>query len=167
MFIEPSGKISMVCMGDQIKADTPFQCWGLSVPQSSVEPEDLNNICNKIAEACKARGVIGYFSVDFVTFIDAKTMEQCIWAVDLDLCYSDTAAMSSLMHFVTNATLDTQQHTLDITPPKREEKKQRRLRFKKVEDDEVSLSNRHLLKLLKKNVQLQYIIYTIKRGLCL
>jgi hypothetical protein len=29
------------------------------------------------------------------------------------------------------------------------------------------LSNRHLLKLLKKNVQLQYIIYTIKRGLCL
>ncbi|XP_064651541.1 IQ domain-containing protein H-like isoform X2 [Lineus longissimus] len=142
MFIEPSGKITMVSMGDQIKAETPYQCWGLSVPQSSVEPADLNKICNQVAEACKARGVVGYFSVDFVTFIDAKTMEQAIWAVDLDLCYSDTAAMTSLMHFVTNATLDPLQHTLDIPPPIKEEKRQRKLRFKKVEEDEPPVTSR-------------------------
>ena len=61
-------------MGDQIHAETPFSCWGLSMPQSSVEPDQLNDACFKIAEACKARGVIGFFAVDFVTFIHPKTV---------------------------------------------------------------------------------------------
>ena len=74
MLIEPNGKIGVVCAGDQIHADSQFSCWGMSVPQSSVEPEDLNEACHKIGEACKARGVVGYFSVDFVTFIHPKSV---------------------------------------------------------------------------------------------
>lgn len=46
------------------------------MPQSSVEPDVLNAACKKVAEACKSRGIIGYLSVDFVTFIDSKTVSN-------------------------------------------------------------------------------------------
>lgn len=75
MLIEPDGVISMVSSGDQIHADSPFSCQGLSVPQSSVEPADLNAICERVAEACRTRGVVGHFSIDFVTFINPKTVD--------------------------------------------------------------------------------------------
>lgn len=74
MMIEPNGEISMVCCGDQLHAETPFASWGVSVPQASVEPCILNDICKRIATACKSRGVMGYFCVDFVTFIDSQTV---------------------------------------------------------------------------------------------
>ena len=74
MLIEPNGKYSIQCCGDQIHAESPFSCWGMSVPQSSVEPDVMNTACSKVAEACKTRGILGYLSVDFVTFIDPKTV---------------------------------------------------------------------------------------------
>lgn len=76
MLIEPTGRANVLCMGDQIHAETPFSCWGVSMPQSSVEPDVLNAACKKVAEACKSRGIIGYLSVDFVTFIDSKTVSH-------------------------------------------------------------------------------------------
>lgn len=48
------------------------------MPQSSVEPDVLNAACKKVAEACKSRGIIGYLSVDFVTFIDSKTVSNSL-----------------------------------------------------------------------------------------
>lgn len=74
MLIEPTGKFNIVCLGDQIHADTPFSCWGVSIPQSSIEPDDLNVACKRVAEACKSRGILGHFCVDFITFIDPKTV---------------------------------------------------------------------------------------------
>lgn len=74
MLIEPNGTVSIVSLGDQIHAESLLSCWGLSVPQASVEPEQLNASCYKIAEACKARGVVGYFTIDFVTFIHPKSV---------------------------------------------------------------------------------------------
>ncbi|KAI8480076.1 hypothetical protein Bbelb_421660, partial [Branchiostoma belcheri] len=106
MVIEPTGKIRMVANGDQIKAEGPFVSWGLSVPQSSVEPQVLNECCMRIGESCRTRGVLGYFSVDFVTFIDPKTMEQVLWATDLNLSYGDSTGMRELMLYVTSGTFD-------------------------------------------------------------
>lgn len=74
MLIEPDGHTSIVSCGDQIHAGTPYACWGLSVPQSSVDPSQLTRACYKIADSCKHRGVMGYFAVDFVTFIDPTTV---------------------------------------------------------------------------------------------
>ena len=74
MLIEPNGNIGLVSAGDQIHADSQFSCWGMSVPQSSVEPEELNDACHRIAESCRSRGVVGYFSIDFVTFIHPRSV---------------------------------------------------------------------------------------------
>ncbi|XP_013393394.1 IQ domain-containing protein H isoform X2 [Lingula anatina] len=125
MLLEPNGKISIVSLGDQIHAETPYKCWGLSVPQSSVEPAQLNDACMRIAEACKARGVVGYFTIDFVTFIDPKTDDQVLWAVDLSLSYSDSTTMNNLLQFVAGGKLDINTHIYNIPPPKKEPKKRR------------------------------------------
>lgn len=127
MFIEPDGTITMVSCGDQIHADTPYRKWGLSTPQASVEPAVLNKECVKIAEACKSRGIVGYFSIDFITYIDSKSEDQVIWATDLDLHYTDSMAMANLAHFMSNGTFNSETHMYDV-PPQKMEKKRRRLR---------------------------------------
>ncbi|XP_023962989.2 IQ domain-containing protein H isoform X3 [Chrysemys picta bellii] len=106
MLIEPMGDIRIVSSGDQIHADGPLQSSGTTVPQCSVDPAVLNSLCLKIGEACKSRGVLGYFSVDLVTFIHPQTMEQQVWVTDLDLCYSDQLAFTQIMLYVTNGNLD-------------------------------------------------------------
>ena len=76
----------MTSCGDQIHAKNPLRSFGISMPQDSIEPLVLNEACMKIGEACKARGVMGHFSIDFVTFIDQKLTQQ-LWATDLTLSY--------------------------------------------------------------------------------
>nr|XP_034987605.1 IQ domain-containing protein H [Zootoca vivipara] len=106
MLIEPTGEISMVSSGDQFHADGPLCSTGTTLPQCSVEPRVLNTLCLQIGEACRSRGVVGYFSIDFVTFIHPQTMGQQVWAIDLDLHYSDHLALTQVLLYVTNGTLD-------------------------------------------------------------
>ncbi|XP_061451893.1 IQ domain-containing protein H isoform X2 [Rhineura floridana] len=106
MLIEPAGEITVVSSGDQFHADSPLRSSGTTLPQCSVEPWVLNLLCLQIGEACKSRGVIGYFSIDFVTFIHPQTMGQQLWAIDLDLHYSDHLALTQVLLYVTNGTLD-------------------------------------------------------------
>uniref|UniRef100_A0A4W3J7B9 IQ motif containing H n=1 Tax=Callorhinchus milii TaxID=7868 RepID=A0A4W3J7B9_CALMI len=127
MLIEPTGEISMVSCGDQIHATSPLQCWGASVPQCSVNPGNLHSMCVEIARACKSRGVMGYFSVDLVTFIHPFTMQQQVWATDLDLCYSDHLAMTQLMLYITDGSLDLKANMLHVPPAFHETKTQRHM----------------------------------------
>ena len=62
--------VQLIASGDQIHAESEFSCWGLSCAQSSVDPARLNEAVNKVAGACRARGIVGYITIDFVTFID-------------------------------------------------------------------------------------------------
>ncbi|CAB4044331.1 Hypothetical predicted protein, partial [Paramuricea clavata] len=73
MLIEPDGNLSVLSTSDQIHATSAYQCWGNSVPQASVDPSLLVEKAIAIAIACRQRDIIGYISIDFVTFIDPET----------------------------------------------------------------------------------------------
>ncbi|XP_027500373.1 IQ domain-containing protein H isoform X2 [Corapipo altera] len=106
LLIEPTGEIRIVSSGDQLHAEGPFRCSGSSIPQRSVDPAVLNSLCWRIGDACRSKGVLGYFSVDFVAFTHPQTMEQQVWATDLDLCYSDQLALTQLLLYVTDGNVD-------------------------------------------------------------
>ncbi|NWR55338.1 IQCH protein, partial [Bucorvus abyssinicus] len=115
VLIEPTGEIKIVSSGDQLHADGPLQSSGTTIPQRSVDPAVLNSLCLKIGETCKSKGVLGYFSVDFVAFIHPQTMEQQVWATDLDLCYSDQLALTQLMLYVTDGNLDCHSSRFEVS----------------------------------------------------
>jgi len=152
MTIEPTGVVKMNSCGDQIHAESPFKCYATTVPQTSVDPEKLSGICNKIAVACRDRGVIGHFSVDFVTFIDEKTLEQKVWATDLTLHYSDQLALTTCMTFISRATFNASAAILQVPASKPEPKL-----FKEVHDDNQEEQQRYAVlssKLFHTNLQL-------------
>ncbi|XP_063781625.1 IQ domain-containing protein H isoform X2 [Pseudophryne corroboree] len=115
MLISPDGEIQMVSCGDQIHGTSPLQCVGSTVPQCSVSPSVLASICNHIGETCKVRGVLGYLSIELLTFIDPESLEQQVWATDLDLNYSDQLAMTQLLLYLTNGTLDCTNSRLNMS----------------------------------------------------
>ena len=54
--------------------DSPYHLCAMSVPQASVDPQQLKSITMAVAKSCCNRGIIGYVCVDFVTFIDPLTV---------------------------------------------------------------------------------------------
>ncbi|XP_073425008.1 IQ domain-containing protein H isoform X1 [Dendrobates tinctorius] len=114
LLISPDGEIHMLSCGDQIHSVSPLHCVGSSVPQCSVPPDILTSMCDGVGEACKTRGILGYLSLELVTFIDPQSFEQEIWATDLDLCYSDQLAMTQLLLYLTNGTLDCRSSRLTV-----------------------------------------------------
>ncbi|XP_056427618.1 IQ domain-containing protein H isoform X2 [Hyla sarda] len=123
LLINPDGEIQVLSCGDQIHSSIPLQSVGSSVPQCSVPSDILMSMCSSIGEACKTRGVLGYLSVELLTFIDPLSLEQQIWATDLDLCYSDQLAMTQLLLYFTNGTLDCKNSRLTVPPaPKKVER---------------------------------------------
>lgn len=52
------------------------------MPQTSVDPSVLCTATEAVSDACKLRGIIGHFSIDFVTFIDPKSVSTLWCTVD-------------------------------------------------------------------------------------
>ncbi|TSX17007.1 IQ motif-containing protein H [Bagarius yarrelli] len=82
------------------------QVLGCSVPQRSVCPKVLYFICMQLGKACQERHILGYFSLDLVTFLEPGTLKQQVWAVDLNLGYSNQLAMTQIMLHITGGSLD-------------------------------------------------------------
>lgn len=146
ILIEPTGQVKVLCTLDQVSASCvavsdrlpdmtnqicsqQYKVWGGSVPQSSVPHDKLMEEVDKVAAACKARGILGHLCIDFLTFIDPVSvsiasimvgiklvhfpqMQQVLWCVDLDLTYSNTLALYRLMHYLTGFELDAASGTL-------------------------------------------------------
>uniref|UniRef100_F7BJ40 IQCH-like ATP-grasp domain-containing protein n=1 Tax=Monodelphis domestica TaxID=13616 RepID=F7BJ40_MONDO len=116
MLIEPSGEIKMLSTGDQLHADGPLRYSGISMPQSSIEPEVLNSLCFQVGYACKNRGIVGYLSIDLVTFIHPDTLEQQVWATDLEVFYSDQLSLAQFVLYMTRGNLDFSSSVLEVAP---------------------------------------------------
>ncbi|KAJ7420454.1 IQ motif containing H [Pitangus sulphuratus] len=125
LLIEPTGEMSIVSSGDQLHAEGPFRSSGTTIPQRSVDPALLNSLCWKIGDACRSKGVLGYLSVDFVAFTHPQTMEQQVWATDLELCYSDQLALTQLVLYLTDGNVDCGSSPLEAPPGSQAVKSQR------------------------------------------
>lgn len=112
--IDPDGQYSIISSGDHLHAESQFSCWGLSFPQSSVEPNEINLYCSQIVEQCKQRNICGCVDIDFVTFIDAKTDKQQLWVVDLSIGYSEHVSLYRVMKFITGGRFDSQTHSFTV-----------------------------------------------------
>lgn len=112
--IDPDGQYSIMSSGDHLHAESQFSCWGLSFPQSSVEPNEINLYCSQIVEQCKQRNISGYIDIDFVTFIDAKTDKQQLWVIDLSIGYSEHMSLFRVMKFISGGKFDGQTHAFTV-----------------------------------------------------
>ncbi|XP_026782757.3 IQ motif-containing protein H isoform X1 [Pangasianodon hypophthalmus] len=122
LLVEPDGGVRMLSCGDQLRGPGFLQVSGCTVPQSSVSPDVLYSICMRIGKACQERHILGHLSLDLVTFLEPGTLEQQVWAVDLDLGYSNQLAMTQIMLHMTGGTLNCHAGRLEVPSPVRNSK---------------------------------------------
>ncbi|XP_038179308.1 IQ domain-containing protein H isoform X3 [Arvicola amphibius] len=172
MLIEPDGEVRVLSTGDQFHADGPFISSGTTMPQTSVDPQVLISLCLQIGNACKKKDVIGYFSIDLVTFIDPNTLEQQVWTTGLNLSYSDQLAMTQLTLYLTNGHLDCGLSTLEVPRLDQDtERKKKRLSIQAELDRQGTVFilyeplKRYKLGMLTIGVDLQGVLMTFARNL--
>uniref|UniRef100_A0A3B4GBA5 IQ motif containing H n=1 Tax=Pundamilia nyererei TaxID=303518 RepID=A0A3B4GBA5_9CICH len=117
LLLEPGGEVTMFSCGDQLHGGCKLEAIGSIVPQSSVHPETLHSICTRVGRACLQRRIVGYVSVDLVSFLDHNTMEKKVWAVDLDITYSNQLAMTQMLLMMTGGTLNCRTGCLEAPMP--------------------------------------------------
>ncbi|XP_034144051.1 LOW QUALITY PROTEIN: IQ motif-containing protein H [Esox lucius] len=122
LFLQPDGKVTMLSCGDQLHGPSDLETVGSSVPQNSVTPEDLYSVCLRVGRACLSRCITGHVSLDLATFLDPVTLDQQLWAIDLDLGYSNQLALTQLMLGTTGGSLDCRTSRLEVPLTSREAK---------------------------------------------
>ncbi|XP_055365677.1 IQ motif-containing protein H isoform X2 [Betta splendens] len=125
LLLEPGGEVTMLSCGDQLRGSCQLETVGSTVPQTSVHPETLRSICMRVGRACVQRLIVGYVSLDLATFVNHITMEQKVWATDLDITYSDQLAMTRMLLTVTGGALNFSSGCLEVPNPAMEKRWER------------------------------------------
>ncbi|XP_058501678.1 IQ motif-containing protein H isoform X1 [Solea solea] len=114
LLVEPGGEVTVLSCGDQLHGTCQLEAVGSTVPQTCVHPETVHSICMRVGQACLQCRIVGYVSVDLATFLNHDTMEQKVWAIDLDLRYSDQLAMTQMLLMMTGGTLNCRAGCLEV-----------------------------------------------------
>ena len=80
IFIEPSGKIRILPSFEKINVDF-FKNIASTSPQTSINNGELNKIGEQIGNFLYSQDIIGYITLEFITFHDGKKM--IYWGVDM------------------------------------------------------------------------------------
>ncbi|XP_065672664.1 IQ domain-containing protein H isoform X5 [Hydra vulgaris] len=105
VLIEPDGTILLLSVADQFHSCSPLKCYGYTLPQSSIDHNAIKEATHKIVEACKLKGIVGYISIDFVTFMN-NAQFQDLWPVGLKIGYTSSHAMFNLISYFTGGQLE-------------------------------------------------------------
>ena len=73
--IQPTDQVTLHCTLDQILSGAYRVCGG-TVPQSSVPHAQLMETVDRVAAACKERGILGHVTIDLITFIHPNTVSR-------------------------------------------------------------------------------------------
>ncbi|KAL0968865.1 hypothetical protein UPYG_G00272910 [Umbra pygmaea] len=114
LLLRPDGEVTVLCCGDQLHGSSKLVMAGSTVPQISMCPETLHAVCVRVGKACLSRCITGHVSVDLATFLDPITLEQQLWAIDLDLSYSTQLALTQVMLLMTGGSLDCRTSRLEV-----------------------------------------------------
>ena len=104
LFIAPNGTVDFLSSGDQIFS-SPFKVWGVSMPQTSIQPQVLLKITSQLTDTFLQHEIIGHVHFDLVTFFEGDT--QRIWLTDIKLCPSHYIGLVKMLNCVTGGHFDT------------------------------------------------------------
>ena len=100
LLIDPTGEVSVHSTHDHMfTAD--YHYVGATFPQQTANRRALNGASLAVGKVCAEKGIIGYVSVDFVSFRDSDG-QQRLWAIDLNIGVHDTAVSFEMFRFLTN-----------------------------------------------------------------
>ncbi|KDO28304.1 hypothetical protein SPRG_06354 [Saprolegnia parasitica CBS 223.65] len=114
VFIEPSGGVHVTSAQEQLMhVKNKHQSVGAVYPPTAVPYAAIRGASLAVAQAMYASGIIGYASIDYVAFLDVKTVNGKagpphlrLWALQLLPCLTPTAMSFVLFTFLSCATLD-------------------------------------------------------------
>ena len=120
VFIKPGKKMryKILCTGDQIHARDHLQHWGSTVPQSSLEDDELEEKIFKIVEKLWEKEVFGHVTLSFLTYFDDND-EQITWSFDVKLGLSDQLAFYNIgkyLAFQDNDVWDAEGLSMSLCP---------------------------------------------------
>ena len=104
LLIAPNGDTNLVSSGDQILS-SPFKVWGVSLPQTSINPSHLNEVTQKISDTILTHEIIGSVSFDLITFLEGDN--QVVWLTDIKLSPPTYTGLVKMMNGVSNGHFDT------------------------------------------------------------
>ena len=80
MLIEPSGKIKLLPSFEKINSEY-FKNIICTSPQNNIDEEELNKIAKKLGTFFYLQNIIGYITIEFITFHDGKKV--LLWCTDV------------------------------------------------------------------------------------
>jgi len=104
LVVQPHGEITIQSTHDHMFT-SDYHYVGATFPQQSANREALHGAALAVGLACYNKGIVGYISVDFISFVDADGKDK-LWAVDLNIGMHDTAASFELFRFITSGHYD-------------------------------------------------------------